>query len=189
MAENKAGLALGIVAAGLAQSGGGSGEPEAYIKSASVSEGTLTLANKDDTTVTYTAPQGPQGPQGEKGETGEQGPQGIQGIQGETGAQGPQGPQGEQGPQGIQGEQGPQGPAGQDGEDGSIVTVSATGTATDEIGYITIDGVEKKIAGGGGSSYTFTNGLTESGGTVSWDLNDRIAAGSSGGVNVSNGTS
>ena len=27
---------------------------------------------------------------------------------------------------------------------------------------------------GGGSSYTFTNGLTETDGTVSWDLNDRI---------------
>ena len=31
---------------------------------------------------------------------------------------------------------------------------------------------------GGGKEYTFTNGLTESGGTVSWDLNDRIKAGS-----------
>ena len=29
---------------------------------------------------------------------------------------------------------------------------------------------------GGGSSYTFTNGLTETNGTVSWDLNDRIAS-------------
>ena len=28
--------------------------------------------------------------------------------------------------------------------------------------------------GGGGSSYTFTNGLTETNGTVSWDLNDNI---------------
>lgn len=57
----------------------------------------------------------------------------------------------------------------------STVSVSATGTATDEVGYITIDGVEKKLpSGGGGSSYTFTNGLTESSGTVSWDLNDNI---------------
>jgi hypothetical protein len=30
---------------------------------------------------------------------------------------------------------------------------------------------------GAGSSYTFTNGLSESSGIVSWDLNDRIAAG------------
>ena len=33
----------------------------------------------------------------------------------------------------------------------SEVSVSSTGTATDEVGYITIDGVEKKLAGGGGS--------------------------------------
>ena len=33
-------------------------------------------------------------------------------------------------------------------------------------------------AGGGGTNYTFTNGLTETDGTVSWDLNDRIKAGS-----------
>lgn len=32
-------------------------------------------------------------------------------------------------------------------------------------------------SGGGGTSYTFTNGLTETDGTVSWDLNDRIKAG------------
>lgn len=30
---------------------------------------------------------------------------------------------------------------------------------------------------GGGKVYTFTNGLTETDGTVSWDLNDRIKAG------------
>ena len=30
---------------------------------------------------------------------------------------------------------------------------------------------------GGGKEYTFTNGLTETNGTVSWDLNDRIKAG------------
>ena len=33
-------------------------------------------------------------------------------------------------------------------------------------------------ASGGGTNYTFTNGLTETDGTVSWDLNDRINAGS-----------
>lgn len=43
----------------------------------------------------------------------------------------------------------------------STVSVSATGTATDEIGYITVDGVEKKIAGGGSGEY-----LPLSGGTL-----------------------
>lgn len=32
---------------------------------------------------------------------------------------------------------------------GSVVSVSATGTATEEVSYITIDGVEKKLSGGG----------------------------------------
>ena len=42
------------------------------------------------------------------------------------------------------------------------------------------DGVISAVGGGSGSSatYTFANGLTESNGTVSWDLSDRIAAGS-----------
>lgn len=40
------------------------------------------------------------------------------------------------------------GPKGDDGEDGSIVSVSSTGTATDEVQYITIDGVEKKLGSG-----------------------------------------
>lgn len=35
----------------------------------------------------------------------------------------------------------------------SAVSVSATGTATDEVSYITIDGVQKKLAGGSGGSY------------------------------------
>lgn len=41
---------------------------------------------------------------------------------------------------------------------------------------ITIDenNVISATGGGSGSSYTFTNGLTETGGTVSWDLNDKI---------------
>lgn len=37
--------------------GGGGGEPDAYIKSASVSGNTLTLTNKDDTTVEFTPTQ------------------------------------------------------------------------------------------------------------------------------------
>lgn len=46
--------------------------------------------------------------------------------------------------------QGDKGDKGDDGAPGSQVSVSPTGTATDEVGYITIDGVEKKLAGGGG---------------------------------------
>ena len=41
------------------------------------------------------------------------------------------------------------GPKGDPGNDGSIVTVSNTGTSEEEVQYITIDGVEKKLAGGG----------------------------------------
>ena len=79
---------------------------------------------------------------GPKGEQGIQGIQGPQGIQGERGPQGPQGETGATGPQGPIGETGPQGPK---GNDGSIVSVSSTGTATNEVKYITIDGVESKI--------------------------------------------
>lgn len=39
---------------------------------------------------------------------------------------------------------------------------------------LTIGSDTYAIPQGGGSTYTFTNGLTESSGTVSWDLNDRI---------------
>ena len=42
---------------------------------------------------------------------------------------------------------------------------------------------------GGGKEYTFTNGLTETNGVVSWDLNDRIKAGTGKGsvtINVNN---
>ena len=98
-----------------------------------------------------TGPQGPKGDtgaQGPQGERGEQGIQGIQGPKGETGAQGPQGIQGVQGEKGDTGPQGPigeTGPQGPKGEDGSIVSVSSTGTATNEVKYITIDGVESKI--------------------------------------------
>ena len=40
-----------------------------------------------------------------------------------------------------------------------------------------VDNAIADIPSSGGSSYTFTNGLTESNGTVSWDLSDRIAKG------------
>ena len=48
---------------------------------------------------------------------------------------------------------------------------------------ITIDSnnVISATGSGGGSSYTFTGGLTETDGTVKWDLNDRIKAGSGNG--------
>ena len=51
IARGMAGKALKEIAD--IESGGG-GEPDAYIKSASVSGNTLTITNKDDTTVTFT---------------------------------------------------------------------------------------------------------------------------------------
>ena len=43
---------------------------------------------------------------------------------------------------------------------------------------ITIENnVISATGGGGGSSYTFTGGLTETDGTVSWDLNDKVYSG------------
>ena len=98
-----------------------------------------------------TGPQGPKGDTGAQGPQGERGEQGIQGIQGPKGDTGEQGPQGIQGVQGEKGDTGPQGPIGETGpqgpkgNDGSIVSVSSTGTATNEVKYITIDGVESKI--------------------------------------------
>lgn len=49
-----------------------------------------------------------------------------------------------------------------------LTTTISSGTATTEW---------TEDSGSSGSSYTFTNGLTNSNGTVSWDLNDRIAKG------------
>jgi hypothetical protein len=37
-----------------------------------------------------------------------------------------------------------------------------------------VDNAIADIPSSGGSSYTFTNGLTESNGTVSWDLNEIV---------------
>lgn len=68
----------------------------------------------------------------------------LDSLKGADGAVGPAGPAGEQG------EIGPQGPA---GEDGTQVSVSASGSSTNEVSYITIDGDEYKLAGGGGSEY------------------------------------
>jgi hypothetical protein len=50
--------------------------------------------------------------------------------------------------------------------DGSTITIDGNGVISS--------------SASGGSSYTFTNGLTENNGTVSWDLNTRIQAGDSG---------
>ena len=49
---------------------------------------------------------------------------------------------------------------------------------TQTLSSIKIGDVDYSVGGGGGSGYTFTDGLTETNGTVSWDLNDRIKAGS-----------
>jgi len=46
---------------------------------------------------------------------------------------------------------------------GSIVSVSNTGTSTDTVQYITIDGVERKLAGGGTGSGTVTEVRTGAG--------------------------
>ena len=138
---------------------------------------------------------------GPKGDTGEQGPQGPQGIKGDTGDIGPQGPQGEQGLTGEQGPKGDIGPQGEKGKDtvwmGSEepsadynIWIDPNGTSTDELATkkdlenkqdkltaganITIDSNNVISASGGGSSYTFTDGLTETDGVVKWDLGEYI---------------
>lgn len=137
-----------------------------------------------------TGPAGPQGEPGPQGPTGPEGPQGLTGPKGDkgdtgaTGATGPQGPQGPEGPagpkgeQGIQGPEGPQGdpgPMGPKGEDGTLVTVSETGTATDEVNYITIDGTEYKLAGSGGGEGLTVLTYDESG-YVTQEQYEQIAA-------------
>ena len=55
-----------------------------------------------------------------------------------------------------------------------ITTVEANPeNPTQTLSSIKIGDIDYSV-GGGSSGYTFTNGLTESSGTVSWDLNDRI---------------
>ena len=115
---------------------------------------------------------------------------------------GPKGDTGEQGPKGQQGPKGDTGPQGEKGKDtvwmGSEepsadynIWIDPNGTSTDELATkkdlenkqdkltaganITIDSNNViSASGGGGSSYTFTDGLTEIDGTVKWDLSDRI---------------
>ena len=151
-------------------------------------------------------PKGDTGPQGIQGPQGPIGPQGIQGIKGEKGDAGPQGPQGEQGltgEQGPKGDTGPQGPKGDSGvwvgtetpdgdynvwidptgsETAGLVTQAELANKQDKLTAgtnITIDSnnVISASGSGGGGSYTFTDGLTETDGTVKWDLSDRIKAG------------
>lgn len=56
-----------------------------------------------------------------------------------------------------------------------IPTVEANpSTTTETLTGITIGDTSYTVPSGGGSSYTFTNGLTETDGTVSWDLNSNI---------------
>ena len=147
---------------------------------------------------------GDTGEQGPKGEIGPQGPQGPQGIKGEKGDIGPQGPQGIQGLTGEQGPKGDTGPQGEKGKDtvwmGSEepsadynIWIDPNGTSTDELATkkdlenkqdkltagdnITIDSnnvISATGSGGGGSSYTFTDGLTETDGVVKWDLGEYI---------------
>ena len=45
---------------------------------------------------------------------------------------------------------------------------------TQTLSSIKIGDVDYSVGGGSGSGYTFTNGLTETDGTVSWDLNSNI---------------
>lgn len=101
----------------------------------------------------------------------------IEGAQGPTGAQGPSGADGALGPTGPQGEIGPQGPTGANGTDGVMGPTGPQG----ETGPQGPTGAQGEVGptgpAGSGSDLTFTNGLTNNSGTVSWDLNDRIKAG------------
>lgn len=94
---------------------------------------------------------GPKGDKGDKGDPGEPGPKGDPFTYNDFTPEqlaNLVGPKGDKGDPGVPGEPGPKGDP---GANGSIVTVSATGTSEEEVQYITIDGVEKKLAGGGGS--------------------------------------
>ena len=69
------------------------------------------------------------------------------------------------------------------GED-TLIDLTADTVSADKLskGVTAHDMAGEPIVGtmeaGGGKEYTFTDGLTETNGTVSWDLNDRIEAGS-----------
>ena len=148
-----------------------------------------------------TGPQGLTGEQGPKGDKGDIGPEGPQGIQGLTGPGGPIGPQGIQGPQGEKGDKGDTGSSGvyigdteptgdynvwidpTGSETAGLATKAELANKQDKLTAgtnITIDSnnvISATGGSGGGSSYTFTDGLTETDGVVKWDLSDRIKAG------------
>ena len=147
---------------------------------------------------------GPRGEKGEKGDKGADGAQGPKGEQGEPGPQGLQGPQGEPGKDGENGKDtvylGNNEPSAEYNiwlnPDGDSVDALATkaelnavenkipaeyvksaAVADNKLTLTKQDNTVVEFEGGGsggGSSYTFTNGLTETNGTVSWDLNDNI---------------
>lgn len=60
---------------------------------------------------------------------------------------------------------------------GSVVSVSATGTATEEVSYITIDGVEKKLSGSGGGGSGDVASVNGKTGVVVLDADDISDAG------------
>ena len=57
---------------------------------------------------------------------------------------------------------------------GTTVVANSTATPSATLTTLQVGTDTYEVPQGGGSSYTFTNGLTESSGTVSWDLNDKI---------------
>ena len=153
-----------------------------------------------------TGAQGEPGPKGEKGEPGKDGAQGPKGEKGDTGPQGLQGPKGEPGKDGENGKDtvylGSNEPSAEyniwlnpDGEADSLATkaelsavenkipteyVKSAAVADNKLTLTKQDNTVVEFEGGGsggGSSYTFTNGLTETNGTVSWDLNNNIKTG------------
>ena len=115
---------------------------------------------------------GPQGEKGNKGDKGDMGPTGATGAVGPTGPTGADGAVGPTGPTGADGAVGPTGPTGADGAVGPTGPIGLTG-ATGPTGA---DGAVGPTgpAGGGGVDLTFTNGLTENGGTVGFAYNDYI---------------
>ena len=121
------------------------------------------------------------GPTGASGSEGAIGPTGAQGIQGETGPEGPTGAQGDIGPTGATGETGAQGPTGAQGDIGPTGPQGAEGA----VGPTGAEGAQGPTGpAGSGADLTFTNGLTNNSGTVSWDLNSKISVDSNNAVTI-----